>query len=117
MVNCVFTLTSSKTLFVECLKTRRLNFKLINYFGEVSFWPTEYIETDPRKISLFLISIILVSFRNCSSDRVLIIWMQFLFCAVKTVLEPDSYLQIYLSGMLERNVLTLFVLTPGFTWW
>ena len=38
---------------------------------------------DPWKFSLFLISKILVSLRNCSPDRKCIIWMQFFFEQLK----------------------------------
>jgi hypothetical protein len=42
----------------------------------------------------------------------------FLFYAGKTALEPDNNLQIYLYKLFsEMNILPLFILVPGTTWW
>jgi hypothetical protein len=75
----------------EFLVHFRISLDYFEYGNNILCWWN--IGTDPRKFPLFLISRILASFRNCSSDWKYIIWMQ--FYAVKTALKPDNNLQIY----------------------
>jgi hypothetical protein len=75
-------------------------------------------EQTPDSSPIFLISRILVTLEISHQTENALFGCNFLFNAVKTVLEQDIDLQIYfVKCLLEGKPLALLILTLGATWW